>query len=271
MRKIIYLLLISLFIFSCGKKSNEISISNSKETMLPKVDKTKPDRDKTDLKKENIVGKVKTMEENIGSATSKGDSIYLETIYDCYNKEYNEKGNYISEFPCWGSGMREGLEYFYDSKGILLKVEISNANGSTGNISYKRDEKGNITEEFSKSINERQPFVTSNKYNENGLIVNKVCGNEKYAIQYTYKYDKEGNKIEEYSEGRENNLIKFKYDERGNEIETETEDLFVGSPKKIIKIKYSFDSKGNWIKKIEFDDNKPERIMERTFEYYVDN
>ena len=57
----------------------------------------------------------------------------------------------------------------------------------------------------------------------------------------------------------------YKYDDKGNQIESVySSDDYVSTT----TYEYTYDSKGNWIKKIEFENGFPQKLTERTIEYY---
>ena len=84
------------------------------------------------------------------------------------------------------------------------------------------------------------------------------------------KYDDKGNKIEcnEYnSDGSLDWKRTSKYDDKGNEIEWNAYNSD-GSLDSKFTYKYEFDKKGNWIKRIDFENEIAEFILEREYEYY---
>ena len=264
MKIFIYLLLVSLFIFSCGNKTNDKSISNSKETMLPKVDKTKPDRDKTDLEKENIAGKVKKMkEESFEAKKSSSGSVEKGKSNEIKITEYDEKG-FEKHKP--------GEKFKKDSNGRILEEE-GYWEGRPASIStFKYDNQGNLIQDTYYGYESGDGFLNNYKYNDKGWMSEVIPEGEGPFYRMKYEYDKEGNKITEISQGDGSGNSKYKYDDRGNVIEWIYGESVTDNQGNVTTYKYEFDPKGNWIKKIELNDKKePQLITERTIEYYVDN
>jgi len=59
----------------------------------------------------------------------------------------------------------------------------------------------------------------------------------------------------------------FKFDEKGNKTEESRYDIN-GNLVLDVNYKYDYDDKGNWIRKIKFENEIPEYILEREIEYY---
>ena len=266
MKIFIYLLLVSLFTFSCGKKSGEKLTSNLKETILPKVDKTKPDRDKTDLEKENIAEKVKRVREEIFEAkkSSSGEVEKVKSI-DVEITVYDEKGFKKPE---------SGAKIKKDSNGRILEEEGYWEGRPASMVSYKYDTKGNLIQDTYYGYESGDGFLNNYKYNDKGWVTEVITDGEPSSPPRQYEYDKEGNKITEIYHGYESGKSKYKYDERGNIVEHEwiSGDATLNNQGEVTTYKYEFDSKGNWISKIEYNGkNELQIITERTIEYYIDN
>lgn len=83
-------------------------------------------------------------------------------------------------------------------------------------------------------------------------------------------FDDKGNMIEDNNYNSDGSLITkwiSKYDDKGNMIES-NEYNSDGSFSCKYTYKYEFDSHDNWVKQIEYFDNKSDTITERTIEYY---
>lgn len=201
MKKIVTLLAISLALFSCTGKKN-------------------------DLQRMNLKGKVKSVRQIPYRAVEKFGEVQkgaVEPFGDNMFWLFNEQGNKIEENR-------------YKSDGSL-----------NWKSTYKYDDKGNQIEE--------------NSYKSNGSLDSKS----------TYKYDAKGNEIEKNvynSDGSLDWKHTYKYDAKGNEIEENWYNSD-GSLSWKYTYKYTYDKHGNWIEKIEYnEDNKPFRVTEREIEYY---
>ena len=172
-----------------------------------------------------------------------------------------------------------------EEKGLLGKVKsyrekVFKIDDSSGKI-----EKVELQEDVFSKFNQVGNQIKKNLYNSDGSL------NYKYTYKYnlrgnqikknlhasdgslssktTYKYDSKGNKIEENlyeSDGSLHSKYNWKYDDRDNEIE----EVYIGSKniETITTNKYTYDSKDNWIKKIEYNNSFPKELTERTIEYY---
>ena len=112
-------------------------------------------------------------------------------------------------------------------------------------VSYKVVSRfGNIE----KGERERQFFYFDIQkiYNENGNVIeeNKYKSDGRLAFKYTYHYDEKGNRVE-----------KNRYGSDGKLYWRET-------------FEYEYDSRGNWVKRIDFEDDKPKYILVREYEYF---
>ncbi len=197
-----------------------------------------------------------------GSLVSKDTSNYddkgnrVEYRYSQGNKavlKYDDKGNEIEESRYLSDSSYKAISKYYD-KG--KKIEL-NCSQSYSNLIWKviskYDDKGNRIEYSS--------------FNSDGSQEQKR----------TFKYDDKGNKIEissfvyDGNQQSQNYKRTYKYDDKGNEIEIEyntyyPEDSLVY--KYTDKYKYDFDSKGNWIKKIKFENEVPTLKVVREIEYF---
>ncbi|MDC1197661.1 hypothetical protein N8035_02310 [Algibacter sp.] len=133
-------------------------------------------------------------------------------------------------------------------------------------LSCSTDKKKNSLEEDNlkgnvKSVREFS-FVAVDKLGEISKGARKT--------QIYKKYDDKGNRIEQDDYGSDGSLeyrYTFKYDDKGNEIERNRHksDWIVDCE---YTYKYELDTKNNWIKRIDFKNDKPQYILEREIEYY---
>ena len=136
----------------------------------------------------------------------------------------------------------------YDEDGNTIEWNGYKSDGSSLDIKYthKYDEDGNKIE--------------SNSYKSDGSL----------SIKYIFKHDEDGNLIEMNiykSDGSLDSRYTSKYDEDGNKIESNNYESD-GSLYSKETYKYDFDNKGNWIKKVLFENEVPKYISEREYEYY---
>jgi hypothetical protein len=110
------------------------------------------------------------------------------------------------------------------------------------------------------------------KYDEKGNQIEETYYGSSGSLNWrlTYKYDEKGNQIEKNSYESDGSLdwrVTFKYDEKGNQIEKNSYESD-GSLDTQWTYKYEFDEQGNWIKRVEFENEIPQFILIREYEYY---
>ncbi|GIZ15225.1 hypothetical protein [Capnocytophaga catalasegens] len=161
---------------------------------------------------------------------------------------YDEKGNIFENIEYNGRSEQTAKKgYIYDSNNKEIGyINYDSKNNVLAKYVYMYDEKGNIAEKT--------------HYDPQGEII---------KIQRS-KYDAKNNEIEQHFFDSKNNLLYFyilKYDRRGNVMELDSY-----NPDGTLNVKnhwkYTFDTKGNWIQKIEYTSDKSYFIIERTIEYY---
>lgn len=175
-----------------------------------------------------------------------------------YIYEYDNKGHKSKKKIILPNGStRDEIIYKYNSKGQLIRTEENIAGEYLvfSEKNYQYDEKGNLIVLGADDKNFNEFF----KYNEN----NQLIEHRTPIISEEYSSDpipdiKVGERIE-YSE----------YDSKGNLIgkrntTTKLEDKWI----EVSYSRYESDSKGNWVKRIYFQDATPKSVTIRTIEYY---
>lgn len=194
-----------------------------------------------------------------------------ETPFEDFVYKYDNDGNLIEHNE---SGYQESIinTIFKYDNGILIERTINYANGNKETKKY--DSKGNWIENVSTYSGSAYKTVKSNKYDDKGNLIEDLWHRDNGSVfmHCIYKYDNDNNLIEQkrYSDIENTGLKEVwnrKYDNNGNVIEENqfkpNEPLYG-----ITEYKYEFDSKGNWIKRIEsFEDGK-KFIIEREIEYW---
>lgn len=145
---------------------------------------------------------------------------------------------------------------------------------------------GNKIEESWFNTNEGMLLKNTYKYDRKRNIVEQGGSFKK---KFTYEYDEKGNKTKEIICDFDGGLIctiTYVFDEKGNKTERSVYDSKGNLERKYIyiddKIKkelsgikrknfyyYKYDQKGNWIEKIEYENDIPTKITEREIEYYT--
>lgn len=140
--------------------------------------------------------------------------------------------------------------YNYKENCNLIKAESYRGEDDRNQVNtYTYDGKGNITENYL-VYNEKEHSRISYKYDENGNML---------EWKYWAGYDEDLNKI-----------ITYSYDEKENIIEKNYHSYTYNTIFKKYNYKYEYDKKGNWIKCIEYKNEIPIIMLERTYEYFYE-
>lgn len=248
---------------------------------------------KTDWKKLNIKGKVKSISEisylaidkfgKIKKGNRAPNPLWEKTDYIFDTNGYlleliqsdSSKSYYYSEsykYDIWENlietSISGGSKYYYkyDNKGnkIELNTYLPNGQHESKHI-YKYDEKDNMIEE-TLYYQESQPENTLYKYDEkNNLIaINHYRSNGNCYSEVSYKYE-DNNKIKAIWDNSYYSI--YQYDDKGNLI---VENSLNSDDKPLYgktTYEYEYDRNGNWIKSIVFKNGFAEYILERKIEY----
>jgi len=264
------------------------------------------EKQENDLIKNNIKGNVKSTKTGTFKAIEKFGEIVKGQVYSPPFTEifFNEKGYIIEENQYKNGSLSWKTKCKYEKNNIIEK----NGYNSDGQISSKTeleyDQKGNIIKKTKYPVikifwkGKRIKYETTFKYNKNGNKIeeNRFNSDNTLGTKVKFKYNEKGDVIEvnEYnSDGSLRVKKRFTYTISGN-IEEEIAykpdgDLFwknvykynknndyseylIFNNKDILDSKityeYQYDNHNNWIKKIEFSNEKPDVIVEREIEYY---
>lgn len=186
-----------------------------------------------------------------------------------YENKYDNEGN-IVERNNFGKLNRK---YEYDNMGNQVKESMFDNEGLIGYWLYRHDENGDRIE--------RTGFMNNDfierwimEYDNNKRLIKEYMVSEEpndtptYLIK-TYKYDKNGRLITFIStdpETKVNAIETFKYNIQNDIIEHHTINNFQGTERRV-NYRYTYDKKRNWTQRIELDNEKPMRIVERRIEY----
>jgi len=155
--------------------------------------------------------------------------------------KYDNNNNIISEgeYTKYNHKLSNKYIYKYDNNNNLIEKNYYKSDGSLENKSkYKYNDKGQeIEENYYKSDGNLQEKYIS-KYNDEGYIIQKNTYKPDGSLSHagTYKYDNRWNMIND-------SIFSYTY-------------------------KYEYDKNGNWISKIEFDNNVKKHIIIRELEYF---
>ena len=236
---------------------------------------------KTDREIDGLIGLVKEVRTEKAHFSSKFGK-WVEGHRTRWTIEtYDTKGNKI-EKGYWGGSAK--TVYTYDTKGNMIEEAKFNADGSlTIKRVYTYDAKGNMIETYGFIYLGGIEIHVSKKvytYDAKGNMIEEAKFNADSSLDYktVYTYDAKGNMIEEALYKADGSLFSkdvFTYDTKGNKIET-TEYKADGSLPSKYAYTYTYDAKGNWIKKTEskwvtkFGKSyfEPSEVVYRTITYY---
>ena len=158
-----------------------------------------------------------------------------------YKTEYNNFDNFHTFYEFYNNGLLKIETEFYSNGEVQNKTEYDYNFISDSIEVSKKDNYGEI-----------KYFIT---YDKNGNLTKDGGG--------IYQYDNLNNLIKQINE---NFTIRWVYDENGNRLEK----FYKGTYTEIHSIfKYiEFDKNKNWTKVIEFRNDQPKFITERTIEYH---
>lgn len=208
-------------------------------------------------------------------------------------KDYDSYGRLIRETKFTSSdSLDEQLEYCYsrgnDSMRVLRKksivdtfkvyqVKYIDSNGITNIVASDRSFYYEETVIKNRKQRANNFLLNTTGYNSHYQWDNASKGKYEHIHSFRYKFDKKGNLIKSVTLNPNKTLWASdfrKYDSRGNLIQ---HDLFF--PKrnnnyrdKDEKITYTYtydlDTKGNWVKRVEYKNSNPVYVVIRQIEYY---
>lgn len=196
-------------------------------------------------------------------------------MYEKTIKEYNLKDLLIKE-TCYDIDIEMIITsltlYFYNEMSFLTDKKVFDGNMNLKNYyEYLYNNENELLAEGFFDKNGNLLNIESFEYHTNGMIAKKEMVNHKDKT--VIKYNESGNHIETklydiddnleihsiFKHDNYNNLISFiRYWRVDNEMKLENNETH----------DYVFDSKGNWIKRVSFYNNKPNEISIREITYY---
>jgi hypothetical protein len=256
---------------------------------------------KTDIEEGGLFGKVKQVKLNCFAADEKSGNAIEDNRCDDNNYLiiYNDKGNAI-EVSVHSSGWRNEKKLFkYDNDRNLIELNIFDAsNDLSGSYKYNYDVSGNKTGSKYYGTDNSFKKRESYKYDNKGNAIEQIeyNSNDRLILRHVYKYDGKGNQVESSTYSSLASLEErytHKYDDKGNRIETNAYDSNGNLESKgtwtydkynnpiqnnwfnkkgvlssAYRYEYEYDQQGNWIKKIEFEKNVPQKVILREIIYF---
>lgn len=261
---------------------------------------------KTDLLKNNLLGKVKIVEssdyeikeiygeyEKVKSVNKEyefyseegnileGEIDSGESVFTTLNK-YNDAGELIQyeEILINRNMMTQKIYHNYinnyDDTGNIIEVKEYDENGKIANvelIKYTNNENGNETQSFYYWLGNEYTGATIKRYDKNGnnIEISSYHKEGSLSSKILKKFDEFGNCIE-FTQYLGDGAIKrkraYKYDKNKNMIESNSWDK-EDDLQKVTKYRYEkYDNLGNWISMVSLENNIPIRLTERKIIYY---
>lgn len=276
-KKYILLFTITLLNYSCNtsnEQKNDLEKANLKGSVKSTTENTYQAIEKFGevVKGEKITNDVLNPENNISIYNKHGNLIennlggFIPTKY-----EYNKKNQLILQNE-YTSNTK--LKYTYDKNNLLVEMNNYYKDTLVQKQKNKYDSKGNVIECNSYDYSGKLSFKIKNKFEGRKIVERKQFNNDGSLSETNkYKYDNNGNIIEDItmdSNNRVTNKYNYVFDKNNNLIEWR---VFINNDirneSNTYKFKYlKFDSNKNWTEQIEFENDMPIKIKERTIEYY---
>ncbi|MBP1645435.1 MAG: hypothetical protein H6Q16_1010 [Bacteroidetes bacterium] len=197
--------------------------------------------------------------------------------------KYDERGNCIERID---SNYDEGITrsrvynhiYKYDNSGNIIEESNYFNNEFSSKYYYKYDENGNCYESISYESENDSAFSKTlyirdkDKKKVEWIMYNKLGDLDSRFIR---EYDNNGNVIKVENFNQEDTLPSvtfYKYNDKNDITEQSFFDNKTNTKYIVYKIKYKYDSKGNWIKGTKYNkDGSIEFIHKRKIKYYKDS
>jgi hypothetical protein len=210
---------------------------------------------------------------------------------------YDGSGNLIFEKSFVDNNLFRTTEYKWDKNGNKIEERTFHADDKQNtNTVFLNDKQGNCIEstwyKYDGTLISKEKLTYDE--NKNRIEKRNYKSSGEQERFYIFKYDNSGNKIEERNHDAQGQLIYrhvYKYDKKGRKIDelgflepnqvldystTIFYDIHGNISKEInsgnrnyqMEFRYEYDRRNNWIRKIEYRNNEPELILERTIEYF---
>jgi hypothetical protein len=164
----------------------------------------------TDLQKENLIGKIKSM-------TETRKSRYEDEKYEY---QYNEKGNLVSQNYYFKGKFRTKTQYTYDTRGFLTAMKAVDSSGKlVEKENYINDAKGNVLQVTHTDYEYNSAEIKTYKRDLKGYVTEyseKDAKTGKIREKTTYNRDAKGTVIFEYKNLANKDYIKTNYKPKYN-------------------------------------------------------
>ncbi len=212
---------------------------------------------------------------------------------------YDPKGNKVQEQYCKEKEECRGYTYIYDSNGNLSKtfesyeqeikipiasytydksnnLRVYSEHNASGGVYrkevYSYDDGGNKTESIRYQPNGQVDQIKTFQYDSigNNTRTELYYKEDQLEERYDYQYDESGNVLVYIRYGGDLSVMSkflYFYDDKGNLL-NETRYYADTNLRQKFSYGYQYDSSGNWIEKIVYQNETPEFIYQRVYAYY---
>ncbi|MCX6290917.1 MAG: hypothetical protein NT126_04055 [Bacteroidetes bacterium] len=176
-------------------------------------------------------------------------------------------------FPDGAMASKEKFVYQYDDKGYITERDLLKGDDNLNEkITYKCNDKGSIIETNAFKADGIFYMKTTFGYDDNEKLIEKseYESNGKQNYRVGYKVNGDGKRIGEtwYEDSATFRInYVYRYDTHGNYSEISVCKKN-GKASKMLVMEYVYDKNENWIREIEFENDKPSYIIQRTIEYF---
>lgn len=223
-----------------------------------------------------------------------------------YAYQYDDAGNMTEESDFDSNGkLFDKYSYKYDGKNLIEEINYDSDGSVIFRSAYKYDKSGNLIEKNEYNSKGGLSDTSTYAYDDKDNMTKKG-GTSSNACRWTYSYDKDGNMFEKFRYDCDDRLReKFTYsknvieriqtdyemnqhrlpddevrertkeiittNDNGNIIERKEytfEGRFICYLTRTTTYEYKYDEKGNWIERIQSENDTPQYITEREYEYY---
>jgi YD repeat-containing protein len=203
-----------------------------------------------------------TFDQN-GNITEEIEYNYDGTIHARYKAKFGYEDNNIESIY-----VKLDPQLVIDKKPFIME-SVKYSWGEKYEMSYINDTKGRPVEETIYDLFGRELYKIKIQRDEKGHPVEDDFSDGSVD---QYKYDEKGNLIEWVFRSSNSNVIitSYKYNDHGNVTEMNVNNFFKSTYKFHYDhhtYVYQYDASGNWIERLEYENDKPQRIVERTIEY----
>ncbi len=181
---------------------------------------------------------------------------------------YNGSGNLFLKTVCgYDAKGNETTETNYlpvSEKNNKVRTVLQNV------ITWQRDEQGRPIKEQLLEAGRVAVSTTTYAYDAKGNLAERVNTENGVTLKTTFKYDGKNRLIEEVRYDGDDQVerrIVTMYDDRGNETEVSIYDKD-DRMQAISLFKLTLDKQGNWIKKVQSDNERTTGVVEREIVYY---